>query len=80
MPDFAIEIKSPDDTYTLMREKATYYLQHGTRLVWLVYPDKRMVEVYQAGADIAFFLMGDTLTGGDLLPDFRLPVADIFPE
>src|SRR5207247_897771 len=29
MPDLAVEIKSPDDTYKGMREKARYYLAKG---------------------------------------------------
>ena len=39
MPDFAVEIKSPDDKLNEMREKAAYYLANGTKLVWLVYPE-----------------------------------------
>jgi len=80
MPDLAIEIKSPSDTYTLMREKAQYYLNNGTTLVWLVYPEKKFVEVYHKGADdIDFLTSDDTLSGHDVLPDFELAVGDIFP-
>src|SRR5712691_1451328 len=46
MPDLAVEIKSPDDTYKGLREKARYYLSKGTQMVWLVFPEKRIVEVY----------------------------------
>lgn len=80
MPDLAIEIKSPTDTYTLMREKAQYYLDNGTLLVWLVYPEKKFVEVYRNGADDIDFLTGeDVLSGYDVLPNFELAVNDIFP-
>ena len=41
MPDLAIEVKSPDDTYDQMREKADYYLKNGSKLVWLIYSEKR---------------------------------------
>src|SRR5258706_11140483 len=30
MPDLAIEVKSPDDTFKGIREKARYYLAHGS--------------------------------------------------
>lgn len=79
MPDFAIEIKSPTDTFILMREKATYYLANGTSLVWLVYPDKKLVEVYRKDADIDILNTEDTLSGYDVLPDFELAVGEIFP-
>lgn len=45
MPDLVIEVTSPDNTYKSMRKRADYYLAHGTRLVWLVYPEKCLVEV-----------------------------------
>jgi len=79
MPDLAIEIKSPSDTYTLMRDKAKYYLENGTRLVWLVYPEKKFIEVYRKDADIDFMTVDDTLSGYDVLPEFELAVSDIFP-
>lgn len=77
MPDFAIEVKSPDDMYKQMREKADYYLQNGTKLVWLVYPEKRIVEVY-TNEQQDILTLEDRLTGGELLPEFELSVKDIF--
>src|SRR5919198_953043 len=78
MPDLVIEVKSPDDTYTSMRERAQYYLRHGTRLVWLIYPEKRLVEVYRQNADSDLLTGDDTLEGGDVLPHFTLPIQEIF--
>jgi Uma2 family endonuclease len=80
MPDLAVEVKSPSNYITGLeglREKARYYLANGSRLVWLVYPDKRIVEVYTAdSADI--LTEKDVLDGGDVLPGFKLPVKAIF--
>jgi Uma2 family endonuclease len=78
MPDLAVEIKSPTDTYRDMREKAYYYLAHGTKRVWLVYPEKRQVEVI-VNDDFQLLGEADTLDGGDLLPGFALAVSAIFP-
>ncbi len=77
MPDLAVEVKSPDDGYRELREKADYYLANGSRMVWLVYPEKRLVEVHTPD-DLDILTMDDTLDGGDVLPGFRLPVKDIF--
>ena len=77
MPDLAVEIKSPDDSLKEMREKAEYYLANGTQIVWLVYPHQRCVEVYTLDT-IELLCADDVLTGGDLLPDFSLSVAEIF--
>jgi Uma2 family endonuclease len=79
LPDLAIEIKSPDDTYKKLREKADYYLANGTKVVWLIYPDKQMVEVLTQD-DFQILRAGETLDGGDLLPGFTMKVDDIFAD
>jgi Uma2 family endonuclease len=79
MPDLAIEIKSPDDSITKLRAKAAYYIANGTRLVWLVYPEQRIIEVYRPDADVQILIERDTLDGGDVLPGFTLAVKDVFP-
>ncbi|MGQ9910316.1 MAG: Uma2 family endonuclease, partial [Candidatus Flexifilum sp.] len=79
LPDLAVEVKSPANTLSELREKAHYYLSHGTRIVWLVLPAKRLVIVLTpTGEDILD--AADTLTGGDVLPGFTLPVAEIFQD
>jgi Uma2 family endonuclease len=82
MPDLAIEIQSPDDSPREMREKAAYYLQNGTEIVWLTYPTSQTVEVCtrSASGSIQFETVGvdGTLSGGNVLPGFTLPLKDIF--
>ena len=80
MPDLAVEIKSPTDTITEMRETAAYYVANGSRLVWLVYPNYRLVEVYRPAADVEILGEDDTLTGGDVLPGFTLSVRMLFAD
>lgn len=77
MPDLAVEVKSPDDTYREMRAKAEYYLKNGTKMVWLIYPDKRLIELLTP-TDFQILHETDVLTGGDLLPEFSVPVTEIF--
>lgn len=78
MPDFAVEVKSPSNSYQELRDKARYYLQNGTKLVWLVYPAKQIVEVYFADGTSELFLGDEVLEGGDVLPDFTISISDIF--
>jgi Uma2 family endonuclease len=78
MPDVVVEVKSPDDTYASMRERAAYYLEHGARLVWLIYPAKSLVEVYRQGADSDILTRADTLQGEAVLPGFAPSVQEIF--
>lgn len=77
MPDLAVEVKSPNDTYREMQAKATYYLSKGARMVWLVYPEKLLVEALTP-TDRQLLSGDEKVTGGDVLPGFSLAVNDIF--
>ena len=78
-PDLAVEVISPSNQATDIHHKTRQLLAAGTKLVWIVYPETRTVEVHShAGAST---LEGDdTLNGGDVLPGFEIPVRDIFPS
>lgn len=78
MPELAVEIQSPSDSIKKMREKAHYYLTNGSHIVWLVFPTKRYIEVYQLDHEMEVMLGNELLTGGDLLPGFTMSVADVF--
>jgi hypothetical protein len=52
--------------------------------MWVVYPDKKVVQVYTPGSEpdkphIDTFLVEDTITGGDVLPGFSIKVEKLFP-
>jgi hypothetical protein len=51
----------------------------GIPLVWVVDAEGRDVTVYRAGRAACAVEQGQELTGDDVLPDFRSPVADFFP-
>jgi Uma2 family endonuclease len=78
MPDLCIEIKSPHDKLLKMREKAMYYLANGARMVWLVIPEKRLIEVYRPDQDVEILTENDTLDGGDIVPGFSLALSYLF--
>jgi Uma2 family endonuclease len=78
MPDLAVEVQSASQSEDFLVEKAAYYLANGTRIVWLVFPTRRVVEVHRPGGQVEIFTEADTLSGGDVLPGFELPVSDIF--
>ncbi|MCY4466975.1 MAG: Uma2 family endonuclease [Chloroflexi bacterium] len=78
MPDLAVEIASPSNSAADLREKAELYLRNGTRLVWLVFPDDERVEVHGKIGEGQSLSLDDTLTGGDVLPGFRLELGRLF--
>jgi Uma2 family endonuclease len=79
-PDLAVEVKSPTDSIRAMREKAAVYLAHGTRMVWLVFPETQRVEIYTPDGEIIEVGIDGTLTGGDVLPGFTLAVRKLFAQ
>ena len=79
-PDLAVEIMSSTDRFPELRRKAHRYLEAGTRLVWVLRPDDRTAVVFAANQPTLELSIGDELDGGDVLPGFRLPLRDVFPE
>jgi Uma2 family endonuclease len=77
-PDLGVEVKSPSDRRRDIEEKMERYRDAGVPLVWWVLPEDRAVEVYRDGQLVATLHEGDVLDGGDVLPGFTLPVAEIF--
>lgn len=78
MPHLVIEIKSPSDSYTLMRQKALYYIERGARLVWLIFPERRAAEVYTHDEQIITVAEDAALSGGDVLPGLSLSLREVF--
>lgn len=77
MPDLAIEVQSPGQSDKFMLDKANYYLANGSRMVWLVYPDRRLIEVLTPESR-RILTANETVLGGDLLPGFSVAVARVF--
>ena len=78
-PDLAVEVVSPGDTRREVVEKVTAWLAAGAR-VWVVDPKDRSVRIHEPGRAPRRLGMSDTLDGAPLLPDLRIPVADIFAQ
>ncbi|MEZ4670001.1 MAG: Uma2 family endonuclease [Anaerolineae bacterium] len=77
-PDFILEVKSSDDNYDDLRERARSYIANGVRLVWLAFPRERIIEVYRPDVPSLMLTIDDTLEGYDVLPGFTLEVAKLF--
>ena len=78
VPDLAIEIVSPTNLAEEIDRKMTDYFQAGVRLVWVFYPDSGRVYVYQSPTHGSILERTDALDGGEVLPDFRLPITELY--
>lgn len=77
-PDLAVEVVSPGDLYTEVEEKVLGWLEAGSRMVVVVDPRNRTVSVRQRLAEVQILTEGGTVYGGEVVPGWELPVADIF--
>lgn len=80
VPDLVVEILSASNTRKEMARKRREYFAAGTKLVWIVDPDARTVAVYTEPTTPAVLTTADTLTGGDVLPGFALPLTELFDD
>ncbi len=77
-PDLAIEVLSEGNTAREMARKIREFFASGCRLVWLVDPSNRTVPVYTSPTEPVVLTEQQTLTGGEVLPGFRLPPRKLF--
>ena len=79
-PDLAVEVISPNDLYTEVDEKVTEWLAHGTTVVFVVNPRRKVVAVHRAGQAVVILGVEDTLTAEDVVPGWSLVVRDLFDQ
>lgn len=80
-PDLVVEVVSPGDRAGEIEQKIQEWLNFGVRLVWVVYPESKRVHVYAGHSDQSRILtVEDAITGGDVLPEFEVPVSAFFED
>ena len=77
-PDLVVEVLSPTDRASEVLAKVAMYQEAGVSLIWLVDPDVRTVTVLATNRAPVTLHPGETLEGGDVLPELQIPVSDIF--
>ena len=77
-PALAAEVISPGDRYTDVKEKTADWLAAGTQMVLIINPRNRSVAVDRSPGQVSILAPGDTLSGDDLVPGWRVAVDDIF--
>jgi Uma2 family endonuclease len=77
-PDLAVEVISPGNTFDEIQDKIEQYLAAGTKLVWIVYPKRKMVHIHRQSNVIKVLRENDELTGEEVLPDFKVRLTEIF--
>ncbi|MHB8626548.1 MAG: Uma2 family endonuclease [Aggregatilineales bacterium] len=80
VPDLAVEVMSPNDTYTKALGKAARYFEDGVRLVWLLDFERRTVSVCHPNEPPTLLSGEQLLTGNAVLPGFSVAVDRLFSD
>lgn len=78
VPKFAVEIISTHDKANKVSKKSREYFENGVELLWLIYPDLEEIHASSDGKSYRIFRVGDFCSAEQVIPDFRLPVSDVF--
>jgi Uma2 family endonuclease len=78
VPNLVVEVLSDSNTEKEMRRKLREYFKAGVELVWHVDPRSRTVEVFTAPGKRTVLRGAQTLTGGHVLPGFRVKLTKLF--
>jgi hypothetical protein len=66
--------------YKLIDGELNEFLRAGVRLVWVVRPAARAVQVFRSDRSVSWPWAADELSGEDVLPGFRCKVDNLFPK
>ena len=78
VPDFVIEVLSPDDRATRVIEKVQFYLRAGVPLLWVVDPERETVTVYRPQEAPAEAALPSKLAAAPVLPGFEVDLGALF--
>src|SRR5437660_3470185 len=76
-PDLLAEILSPDDRPADVLAKVADWLGAGTKLVWVIDPERSEARVYRRDGSLSILREHDSLDGEDVLPGFACPLRAV---
>ena len=76
-PDLIAEIVSPDDRPGELLAKVAAWLEAGTRLAWVIDPERTVARVYRADGSMATIGLEGSIDGEDVLPGFSCALSEI---
>jgi len=77
-PELVVEVFGEKETWDELAEKIKDYHEFGIDMVWVVDPDSQTVKLHPRGGQEKILSKDDTLDGGVVLPEFRVPLTELF--
>ncbi len=79
-PDFVVELLSPSDSLKQTQDKMVEYIANGTKLGWLIHPEKKKVHVYRPDQPVQVLDIPQTVSGDPELRGFVLDLGPIWRQ
>jgi Uma2 family endonuclease len=79
-PELVIEIVSPSDRWSDLRDKIAEYFAIGVERVWIVEPGKKQLLVYRTPTDFVQITEQESVQGEGVLAGFILPLRELFAD
>lgn len=77
-PDFVVELRSPEDSLSILQEKMVEYQENGAQLGLLIDPKAKRVYVYRPEQTVEVLENPEAVSCDPLLPAFTLSLKDIW--
>lgn len=77
-PNLVVKIVERHARTPEIRERVSFYRAAGVPLLWVVCPGQQRVDVWHQDLPVQVIGVDGVLDGSDVLPGFRLPLADLF--
>lgn len=78
-PDLVAEVVFPSDSSFHVEAKAEMWIDVGVRMVLVVAPFNHSLRVYRDQSRVDVFHAGDEMDASDVVPGWKLAIADLFP-
>lgn len=79
-PELVVEILSPSESWSMVRRKLADYFEMGVTVVAIVDAEQETVTLFRSPTELTELHRDDTLTLPDILPDFALPLSNLFTK
>ncbi|MCB0520980.1 MAG: Uma2 family endonuclease [Lewinellaceae bacterium] len=79
VPPFVIEVISKNDNINQVNKKLKNYQDAGVKVVWLIFPELKEVQVYHHLASVTY-RGKDKISAAPVLPAFAMTVEEIFQK
>ncbi len=78
VPDFIMELRSPNDRLESIQEKIAEFMESGCLLAWLIDPEAQQTTVYRADSSETTVPFTQILSGESVLPGFSVQLGELF--